>query len=240
MKRLFLWTAFAAVAILLGLIIYIEVFSVPVQRFRAKLGDVVPAKLDGWEVRDMPLAQTEGMMEQVNKVLMFDDAVQRVYRKPGLEVIVYAAYWKPGKVTIADAGTHNPDSCWVLAGWRRQDRRYAQSTQAGTRALLPCEYGEYSINNHTSYVEFWHLVNGEPNRYEDQQTGWRTGFAGRFERLPLALRDMRKYGINMKREQLFLRISANRPFELFRTDPDYVRLMQSLEPLGIFADKPWR
>ncbi len=240
MKKFLLGSVIAVVVFLTALILYIEFVSVPVRRFHAKLGEVVPATLDGWEVRDVPLAQTEGMMEQVNKILMFDDAVQRVYRKPGLEVIVYAAYWKPGKVTISDAGTHNPDSCWVLNGWKRSERQHGVATESGGRALLPCEAGAYAPRNPTSFVEFWQLVNGEVNDDEDQKTGWRTGFEGRFERLPLALRDMRKYGINMKREQLFLRISANRPFAIFRTDPDYARLMRSLEPLGIFADAPWR
>lgn len=239
MKKTFLRLSLAGLFLLTLLIVYIEFISVPVRHFKSPLNDIVPAALPGWDVRDVPLAQTQGALEQVNNVLQFDDFSQRLYKKGDLEIIVYAAYWTPGKVTTADAGTHNPDSCWVLAGWTRKSRDYSVPTRVGDLKLLPAECGVYSINNHTSYVEFWHLVNGLPNRYENQQTGWRTGFAGRIERLPLVLEDMRKYGINMKREQLFVRISANKPFARFQDDPDFVLLMKSMAGLGIVDGAGW-
>ena len=226
----------ATVLFLACLIGYIEILSVPVRRFTVPLREAVPFRLDGWGVTDVPLAETQGMMQNVNEILQYDDVVQRAYRKGPLEILVYAAYWKPGKVTISDAGTHNPDSCWVLAGWDRRDRRYAVDQSIGGHPMLPCEYGVYSLRGRDAYVNFWHLVNGEPNRYEDQKTGWRTGFEGRLERLPLLLADMRRHGVNMKREQLFVRISANLPYEHFRDDVDYVRLMNALRPLGLFKE----
>lgn len=239
MKKIFLWMAAVCLALVAMLIVYIEFFSVPPRYFAKPLAEIVPASLPGWDVRDVPLAQTQGMLNNVNEILGFDDSVQRLYSRPGLEIIVYAAYWTPGKVTTADAGTHNPDSCWVLAGWTRQDRKYSVPTSVSGVALLPCESGVYSINDHTSYVEFWHLVNGVPNRYEAQQTGWRTGFEGRIERLPLVIEDMRKYGINMKREQLFVRISANRPFSEFENSSEFIRLMESIKPLGLYEGAGW-
>ncbi len=240
MKRFFLWSSLAAVATLLGLIAYIEFVSVPVRRFTADLKVVAPPTLAGWEVRDVPLAETQGSVEYVNNILLFDDVVQRMYRKGDLEVLVYAAYWKPGKVTTSDAGTHNPDSCWVAAGWSRQERRFSMPVSASGRELLPAEQGVYSIRGHTSHVLFWHLVNGEANRYEDQQTGWRTGFVGRFERLPLVMEDIRKYGLNMKREQLFVRLSANKPVDTLVNEPAFAELLTTLDGLGIFKDKPWK
>ena len=240
MKRLFLWATALCVAFLLGLIVYIEFISVPVRRFDAELKTVVPPVLPGWEIKDVPLAQTEGAVEYVNNILLFDDVAQRLYRKGSLEVLVYVAYWKPGKVTTSDAGTHNPDSCWVAAGWQRHERRFSLPVSALGRELLPAEQGVYSIRGNTSHVLFWHLVNGEPNRYAEQQTGWRTGFAGRIERLPLALEDIRKYGLNMKREQLFVRLSANKPVDALLADPDFAELLTHLDSLGIFKDKPWR
>lgn len=240
MKRLFLRSAVVLLAMLAALIVYIEFCSTPLRRFNADLKTVVPAELAGWEVRDIPLTETQGSLENVRNVLQYDDVVQRLYRKGGLEVLVYTAYWKPGKVTTADAGTHNPDSCWVLAGWTRHERQYGVPLTLAGRTTLPAEEGVYSIRNHATNVIFWHLVNGEPNRYEDQQTGWRHGLAGRIERLPLAFEDIRKYGLNMKREQLFIRISANRPLPALIADPDFAALLNRLDDLGIFKDKPWR
>lgn len=239
MKKIFLILSLLFLAVLGGLIGYIEFFSVPMKSFSTPLAEAVPARLEGWEIQDVPLAQTQGSLEHVNNVLLFDDSVQRLYRKGSLELIVYVAYWTPGKVTTSDAGTHNPDSCWVLAGWTRHEREYSVPTEAAGKKFLPCEYGVYSYNNRKSYVEFWHLVNGVPNRYESQQTGWRTGIVGRIERFPLVIEDMRKFGINMKREQMFVRISANRPYSEFRNDPDYINLLTRLEKLGLVQNEGW-
>lgn len=241
MRRLLLLFSLLAVAVLAALIVYIEFFSTRDRAFSGPMSAVVPEHVAGWQSRDIPLAQTDGMLEHVNKVLRFDDFAQRLYGKPGLEVLVYAAYWGPGKVTTADAGTHNPDSCWVNAGWARHDRKYGQSVSIGGRSLRPYEFGDYSYSGKHQQVIFWHLVQGEPARYESQQTGWRDGLAGRIERLPLVLEDIRRYGLNQKREQVFVRISiaGKSPEEAMR-DPDFVRLMHSLEGLGIFTDRVWR
>ena len=118
-------------------------------------------------------------------------------------------------MTTADAGTHNPDSCWVNAGMVRGERRYSQSGRVGAHELIPYEYGSYSKDGRTSYVMFWHLVQGVPQHYEEQKEGWRNGLAGRIERLPLIWTDLRRYGLNQKREQLFIRISANKPLDSF-------------------------
>jgi hypothetical protein len=239
MRKVFLGTAGFFLALILALVVYVEVFSTRERRFTAPLDSLVPATLDGWNVVDRPLADTEGMLEHVNKVLRFDDSVQRVYTRGGVQVLVYAAYWKPGKVTTADAGTHNPDSCWVAAGMTRSERLYSQSGDIRGRALIPYEYGVYSNRAGPTPVMFWHLVQGEPQRYEDQKEGWRNGFAGRIERLPLVLADIRRYGLNQKREQLFVRISANRPISELLPDEAFGNLISSIGKLGIFRDTSW-
>jgi hypothetical protein len=83
-------------------------------------------------------------------------------------------------------------------------------------------------------------VNGEPNRYEDQEAGWRNGIIGRLERLPLVWKDIRAYGLNQKNEQMFVRISSNARIEDLFADPANGVLWQSLAPLGIYADRKWK
>lgn len=239
MRKVFLSLAGLFLILIAGLIVYVEVFSTHTRRFSAELAKIVPTALDGWAVKDLPLAATEGMLEHVNKVLQFDDSVQRVYEHGDTQVIVYAAYWTPGKVTTADAGTHNPDSCWVAAGMTRTERLYSQNGDILGRALLPYEYGTYAKDGRVTHVLFWHLVQGEPQNYQEQKEGWRNGLAGRIERLPLVLADIRRYGLNQKREQLFVRISANKPLDVLRADPAFDRLLSSVDALGIFKDKSW-
>jgi hypothetical protein len=80
---------------------------------------------------------------------------------------------------------------------------------------------------------FWHLVGGRVHGYE--QYGWRNGLAGVRDRLPNLLRDLRRYGLNLAQEQIFLRISSNVPLSRLQADPDFARLLLALEPLGIFG-----
>jgi hypothetical protein len=89
-------------------------------------------------------------------------------------------------------------------------------------------------------VAFWHLVNGEPNRYEEQELGWRNGLIGRLERLPLVWKDIRTYGLNQKNEQMFIRISSNARIEELLADPANWPLFNALGRLGIYQDSPWK
>ena len=83
-------------------------------------------------------------------------------------------------------------------------------------------------------------MNGEPNRYEDQEAGWRNGLIGRLERLPLVWKDIRAYGLNQKTEQMFVRISSGQRMEELMADGANASLWQALAPLGIYADRKWK
>lgn len=239
MKKTFLILSLVFLVLLAGVIAAVEFAADRASHFDRKLADIVPTKLDGWHVEDLPLAATEGALESVQKILQSDDKVQRIFQRGDLQVIVYAAYWNPGKVTTLDAGAHNPDSCWVNAGMTRTERLYSQNDNIAGRPLVPFEYGAYAKDGHTQYVMFWHLVQGVPQNYAEQKEGWRNGLVGRIERLPLALADMKRYGLNQKREQLFIRISANKPLVDIKYDPAFDAILTSVAPLGIFKDSSW-
>jgi hypothetical protein len=83
-------------------------------------------------------------------------------------------------------------------------------------------------------------VNGEPNRYQDQQAGWRNGIIGRLERLPLIWKDIRAYGINQKNEQMFVRISSGQRIEELIADPANGGLWNEISRLGVFGDRRWK
>jgi len=256
----------AVVVLTLALIGYIALFTSAVPEIKRPVAELVPKNVAGWECSDLPIAGTEVMANIVGDVLQFDGYTYRIYHKKDAEVSLYVAYWKPGKVSTTDAGVHNPDSCWVNAGMTRVERKYGVEVTIGGYHLKPLEYGLFQIERRGDPrdagtgavsssgvspaavapvrtfripVYFWHLVGGEVNRYEDQKTGFRSGLLGRLDRIPLYLRDLRKFGLNQKREQMFIRLVCSKPLEELGRDPDFVRLLRSFSALGIFEGTTW-
>lgn len=227
--------------VLLCLVVYVEKFEKPQRRFTGTLEAVVPSKLAGWSVKDIPLAENTAMASHILSVLSYDQVIQRLFVKDDIQIIVYVAYWEPGKVSLIDAGSHNPDSCWVAAGCQRTERAFSQPGKVGGRVLHPHEWGEYvTPSGARIQAMFWHMVNGVPNRYEGQQVGWRHGIAGRIERAELVIKDIKERGLNQRAEQMFIRLSSNkRPTELL-ANPDARWLLDQLGALGIFQDERWR
>ena len=225
---------------LLALVLAAE-FSPPRPRgFTGDLNQALP-EVAGWVRRDIPIAGSSAAMASAQGILNYSQAKQILYTKGGTQVLVYVAYWEPGKVSVVDAGSHNPDSCWVNNGCVRTERIYSVPGKIGERELLPYESGQYIVpNGGKQNVAFWHLVNGEPNRYEEQEAGWRNGLLGRLERLPLVWKDIRTYGLNQKNEQMFVRISSNARIEDLFADPANGGLFEALTRLGIFKDSPWK
>ena len=225
---------------LLALVLAAE-FSPPRPRgFTGDLNQALP-EVAGWVRRDIPIAGTSAAMASAQGILNYSQAKQILYTKGGTQVLVYVAYWEPGKVSVVDAGSHNPDSCWVNNGCVRTERIYSVPGKIGERELLPYESGQYIVpNGGKQNVAFWHLVNGEPNRYEDQEAGWRNGLLGRLERLPLVWKDIRTYGLNQKNEQMFVRISSNARIEDLFADPANGALFGALTRLGVYRDQKWK
>ena len=225
---------------LLALVLLSE-FAAPRPRgFTADLAQALP-EVPGWQRREIPIAGSLAAMVNVQGILNYSQAKQVLYTRGRTQLLIYVAYWEPGKVSVVDAGSHNPDSCWVSSGCVRTERRFAVPGRVGERDLLPYEFGQYIIpNGGKQNVAFWHLVNGEPNRYEDQEAGWRNGLLGRLERLPLVWKDIRAYGINQKNEQMFVRISSQTPIPEILSDDAAAELIRQMGHLGIFADERWR
>ncbi len=241
MKKIF--AIFFAIAVLAvaGTTIYARWFTNSEQRFTGTLKKIVPAEIPGWKIEEIPLAETAGARENVEKVLKFDQVVSRKFSKNGLEITFYAAYWKPGTRSPVDAGGHNPDSCWVNFGWTRTQREFSVAgTTLGNRELQPYEFGVYEKDGHEISAIFWHLLNGKPHSYEDKRDGWSDGISGVIFRLPKRIEDLKKLGLNQRREQLFIRISfAGQSFSEILKNPDFEEFMLKIDELGIFADKTW-
>ena len=225
---------------LLALVLLSEFAPPRTRGFTGDVGSALP-EVSGWTRREIPIAGSSAAIASAQGILNFSQAKQVLYARNGAQILVYVAYWEPGKVSVVDAGSHNPDSCWVNNGCVRTERLYAVPGRVGERELLPYEFGQYIVpNGGKQNVAFWHLVNGEPNRYEEQQAGWRNGLIGRLERLPLVWKDIRAYGINQKNEQMFVRISSGQRVEELIADPANGALFNELSRLGIYKDSPWK
>lgn len=240
MRKLLLIFGGLMLAGLLALVLLSE-FAAPRPRgFSGDVGRALP-EVPGWQRREIPIAGSSAAMASAKGILNYSQAKQVLYTRGTVQLLVYVAYWEPGKVSVVDAGSHNPDSCWVNSGCVRTARAYALTGQAAGRELIPYEYGQYLVpQGGLQNVAFWHLVNGEPNRYEAQVAGWRDGLLGRLERLPLVWKDIRLYGLNQKSEQMFIRISSTTGIPEILNDPAAAGLIYGMSRLGIFAEERWR
>lgn len=240
MRRALLIFGTVILAGVLVLVLLAQFGSGQPRRFTEKLDRLLP-EVAGWSRQEVPLASSSAAMASAQGILNYSQVRQILYSRPGAQLVIYVAYWEPGKVSISDAGSHNPDSCWVNNGCVRTERRYGVAGQVGSRPLLPYEYGQYLVPRGGKVnVAFWHLVNGQPNRYEDQAAGWTNGLLGRLKRLPLVWKDIRTYGLNQQSEQMFIRISSGQGMEEMMADPANTALWEVLEPLGVYADKGWK
>lgn len=184
----------------------------------------IPAALPGWSAQDLPLAETEETRHAVVKTLQFDQFVSRIYRRGPAIVTIYAAYWGPNKVPPRAIGVHTPDTCWIQNGWSRLDRAHAVplTTAQGT-AFKPAEYGVYTFGDARQHVYFWHLVGGMPYSYDQEG----------LHSLTAPLQDLLAFGVNQRREQLFVRLASNVPFDQIWRDPGFTALLVSLGRLGV-------
>ena len=110
-KALLIFGSILLVA-LLALVLAAE-FSPPRPRgFTGELGQALP-EVAGWTRREIPIAGSSAAMASAQGILNFSQAKQVLYVRGGTQILIYVAYWEPGKVSVVDAGSHNPDSCWV-------------------------------------------------------------------------------------------------------------------------------
>lgn len=226
------WLSGALLAIVASLFIAPLFVSDGTRRINQSLAQLVPGAVSGWVVTTLDVADSAEMRNAVIRILRFDDVVYRSYRRGATEVQVYAAYWKPGSVPYGQAGVHTPDTCWVNAGWTVTQKANAWVVSCGSENLKPGEWRQFRTQTAILHVVFWHLVGDRVHTYE--QLGWRTGLGGFLERLPNFFQDLRRYGFNLRQEQLFVRVSSNVSLEELLADPGFIALMNELRPLGIF------
>ena len=216
---------FAAAALLggLSLRVYFALVPPPEPTLDDLLSHIVPEELNGWKIIDQDMAESPESSERISDFLNFDDALFRIFKKGDTFVGLYIAYWLPGKASYRWAGAHTPDTCWVQNGWTRLDRKYCIPFQNEETPFQPAEFGIYEKDGSTQNVYFWHLVGGEAFGYE--QEGGHNIFA--------ALLDIKKYGLNLRNEQFFIRLSSNKKIEELKKVGGFNQILDSLNEIGL-------
>lgn len=196
-----------------------------------RLADVLPARLLGGSARDERIAATEEMRAAVAELLNYDDGVFRIYQQSWGRISVYVTWWRAGKMSPRLIASHIPDVCWPGNGWER-DLQAEHSlgnlaTEIQASGFLTGEYRVFVAKNCPEYVVFWHKVGNEIQSYG---TGYAPPWWAMFA-------EIGKHGLNLRREQLFVRISSDKPLQEVWTRPDLAPLRKALLDLGLGASK---
>lgn len=228
MKKLLFIFAVAALFGGLSLRVYFALVPPPEATLDDLLSEIVPEELNGWKIIDQDMAESPESSERISDFLNFDDALFRIFKKGDAFVGLYIAYWLPGKASYRWAGAHTPDTCWVQNGWKRLDRKYCIPFQNEETPFQPAEFGIYEKDGSTQNVYFWHLVGGEAFGYE--QEGGHNIFA--------ALLDIKKHGLNLRKEQFFIRLSSNKKIEELQEIEGFKQILDSLNEIGLAKSSP--
>ena len=223
MKKFILISGYLVLTFALGLRIYFALVPPPESTLTDALTDIVPSEINGWRIKDMNMAESPESSSRITEFLNFDDALFRVFEKGDTFVGLYIAYWSPGKTSYRWAGAHTPDTCWVLNGWERVDRKHSVPFQHEGENFQPAEFGVYSKNGSAQKVYFWHLVGGEAFTYE--QEGMPNVFG--------ALLDVKHYGFNLRQEQFFIRLSSNKDLQTLKATSGFSAILDSLIAIGL-------
>ncbi|MGE9293099.1 MAG: exosortase C-terminal domain/associated protein EpsI [Puniceicoccales bacterium] len=217
----------AVVALFLGgALLYQQVIWAPAQTEDVDLSTAVPSELPGWTIEDHELADSEEMQDRVEEILQFTQALFRSYRKGDTEIAVYIAYWEPRTMPVRMVQAHTPDICWVRNGWEVEDSEFSVQLDAEGMPLKPAEFRIMTKDPALQYVYYWHTVGDRiyVNRIVGTWDRWDP------------IKSLFKFGLNQRREQFFIRLSSNHPFEEIWDNPDFQLILKDLAKLAIKED----
>lgn len=90
--------------------------------------------------------------------------------------------------------------------------------------LQPAQWGVYELEDYTNYTYFWHIVGGEVHWYGGERLNTKSSLTSIWE-------DFRKFGLNVHREQFFIRIVSQKPMDGLWEDPGFLEVMNELAEL---------
>ena len=180
---------------------------------------LLPANPPGWQVTTTDLYEFTGTLQT-------EYLAQRRYIKPTatdpLHVTIYVAYWRAGQAPVSLVATHTPDACWPGSGWTSIPTREPRATlNAAGRQIFDAEYRLFKTGDYPQHVWYWHLYDGRPILYNNPYSPT--------ELLRIALR----FGFRHDGDQLFVRVSSNRPWEQIAGEPLLADFFGRTQMLGL-------
>jgi hypothetical protein len=187
----------------------------------------VPNAVPGWTCRDLPLGPSEFLASEVEKVLNYDEVINRDYGRGPVHFGVYVAYWGPGKMPTRLVASHTPDRCWTENGMHCLEMKFQVPLSFEGAYLQPAEWRVFEppAGGSPIYVLYWHLVDGRIYDY-----------GRRFNSIPDPVRwwkDAVQQAVLGSREQYFIRLTSTVPFERLWGDPGFVEVLRGLRTLGL-------
>ncbi len=185
------------------------------------LSAALPAEFTGWQVA------TSDTLYSFSPQLQTDHLFQRSYARATpagpAQLTVYLAYWPPGRAAVSLVASHTPDACWPGAGWALKPggSPRVQLGAIADRQLPDAEYRLFEQNQYPQHVWYWHLYNGRPI-YPDLPNSPR-------RLLALAW----AHGFQKEGDQLFVRVSSNRPWAELAQEPLVQEIVARLQRLGL-------
>jgi exosortase len=188
------------------------------------LGALLPESPSGWD-----LVHTENLY-RFTSVLETDTLIQRSYlrRQSATEggrpliVTVYVAYWAPGQAPVSLVASHTPEACWPGTGWVSVPAAPPPSPFiAGGEPVSTPEYRAFTHSGNRQNVWYWHLYDGRSIAQADPRSATAL--------LKLAW----NYGFRTEGEQLFVRVSSNRPWADIQDEPLLTEILARLKPRGL-------
>jgi len=182
--------------------------------------ELMPPAPTGWKMK------TVTHLEAAQSILRTKALASRTYwienaAKP-TEITFYLAYWRPGEAPVSLVAAHTPDACWPGNGWLAQPASQQEILPRMEGRTVPeAQCRAFAREGHLLHVWFWHLVGGRPVNDQNPYSLFRF--------LNLAL----KFGFQPPHEQLFVRISSNRPWDEIATQEVVKSLFTQLQPQGL-------
>ncbi|HXN34742.1 MAG TPA: exosortase/archaeosortase family protein [Opitutaceae bacterium] len=184
------------------------------------LAALLPDPPPGWT------AQTTPDMDQFSGVLHTHALVERVYSAgsspDSAHLTLYLAYWRPGQASVSMVDAHTPDACWPGTGWESEPVPIEHAVLAiGGRTLATAECRLFAHGRFRTNVWFWHLYGGRPLNFVDPYSAARL------------IGTTWRYGFGRAEDQLFVRVSSDRPWEEIASQPALRQFISNLKPLGL-------
>jgi hypothetical protein len=94
------------------------------------------------------------------------------------------------------------------------------------KELQPGQWGIYELKDFKNYTYFWHIVGGKVHWYGGNRVNTRSSLSTVWE-------DFRKFGLNVHREQFFVRIVSQQPMDDLWQEAGFNEVLSDLADLCI-------